>query len=331
MAPASLVDLFGETPQEAVNAVYRRNSIGADERAPTYHQDKDAQYVLPNDFQEHVRLEIQALHLSNMMEGHVLHAPIKHSGHQRMLDIGCGTGIITDLMSEKFPQSDCIGLDLSAVPSIREHEPNVSFFQGNAAKDAPSQWKSIHGKADLAKDTELFDYIFSRLLIAGMTDWPAFIRKENELVKPGGWVEIHDLAWDWYDKNDTIISNDWSWLYRLSMVCEEEKGMSFQCGKLAKKWMAEAGFVQIRQFEYRWPFCGNTEETAEMRAFGEYSTTAVPTMIHHMIQRTLDDGSGRGEVKEEVEAMRADMRWCLLPEEGKYQVFYVTIGRKAEE
>lgn len=264
------------------------------------------------------------------MEGHILHAPIKHGGNQRMLDIGCGTGIVTDLMSEKFPHAECLGLDLSAVPSIREHEPNVSFFQGNAATQAPSQWHPIQDIAHLTKDAELFDYIFSRLLICGMTEWPAFIKKEYELLKPGGWVEVHDVAWDWYNGNDSVISEDWSWLHRLSKTCEQNKGMSFQCGKLAKQWMEEAGFVQIRQFKYRWPFCGNTEVSPEMRAFGEYSTTAVPTMLHHMIQRTLDDGSESEENQQEIEAMRADMRWSLLPEAGKYQVFYVTIGKKPE-
>lgn len=61
MAPAALFDLHPpeiEPPHPAAyrrdsiiaNAMYRRNSVGADEREPTYHKDEKSEYVLPNEY-----------------------------------------------------------------------------------------------------------------------------------------------------------------------------------------------------------------------------------------------------------------------------------------
>ena len=62
----------------------------------------------------------------------------------------------------------------------------------------------------MPQDERLFDYVFSRLLILGMSDWQNFIRKKYLLLKPGGWAEVHDLAWDWYDPDGSVVSDDWS-------------------------------------------------------------------------------------------------------------------------
>lgn len=32
------------------NAMYRKNSVGVDERKPTYHKDQKSNYVLPNEY-----------------------------------------------------------------------------------------------------------------------------------------------------------------------------------------------------------------------------------------------------------------------------------------
>jgi trans-aconitate methyltransferase len=79
-------------------------------------------------FQEHTRLETQATFLSKMMNDKVLHAPIDPKTATQVLDIGCGTGIVTHLMFSAFPQASCTGLDLSAIPRLRPRPANLRFF-----------------------------------------------------------------------------------------------------------------------------------------------------------------------------------------------------------
>ncbi|KAF7186388.1 Secondary metabolism regulator LAE1 [Pseudocercospora fuligena] len=153
---------------------------------PTYHNNKDAAYVLPNDSQEHVRLEEQARHLSAIMGNQIIHAPLKTDiKDARMLDVGCGTGIVTDHLGTRFPHAEVYGLDLSAVPQLRTRPPNVTFLQGNIVTDNPSQWLSPGSTSPFrdGQDSSLFDLIFSRLLVCGLTNWPSYINKSFQLLK----------------------------------------------------------------------------------------------------------------------------------------------------
>jgi SAM-dependent methyltransferase len=259
-----------------------------------------------------------------MMSDKVLHAPVDNNA-TRILDIGCGTGIVTHLMSEAFPQATCIGLDLSVTPGLRPCPANVHFFQGNAATQKPTQWKANDGRSPLPQDEHLFDYVFSRLLILGMSDWPNFINKVFLLLKPGGWAEVHDLAWDWYDPDGSVVSDQWSWLRVVRGEFEDRKGMDLACGKKAKAWMQEAGFVHVQVHRYTYPFCGSSENTMEMRESGRFNAAAVPTVLETSIPRAM----GISDL-EANDAMRAEMLQALLPGKQRYQIFYVTVGRKPD-
>ncbi|KAF2214326.1 hypothetical protein CERZMDRAFT_37748 [Cercospora zeae-maydis SCOH1-5] len=225
------------------------NPANDKQRIPTYHDHDKAGYALPNDSAEHHRLDRQAGHLSAMMLGNVPHAPVQSGKSNRMLDVGCGTGAITNLIASFYPDAECIGLDLTPVPATRPHRANTQFFQGDFCSNPPSLWTPITGDSSLPKSPHLFDYIFSRLLIAGMTKWPEFITKLFSLLRPGGWAEVQDLDFHWYDENNTPISQDWKWLDKLVEVCEK-KEMDLRCGSKVHGWVNDAGFADVQTFEY---------------------------------------------------------------------------------
>lgn len=264
--------------------------------------------------------------LSKMMGDKVLHAPVDAINATRVLDIGCGTGIVTHLMSEAFPRATCVGLDLSETPGLRSCPANVRFFEGNAATQEPTQWTASDGGSPLPQDECLFDYVFSRLLILGMSGWQDFIRKEFLLLKPGGWAEVHDLAWDWYDPDGSVVSDQWSWLRMVREDFETSKGMDLACGKKAKAWMLEAGFVDVQVYRYTYPFCGSSESSVEMRKFGQFNAAAIPAVLETSIPRAMGISD-----PEANEAMRAEMLQTLLPGNRRYQIFYVTVGRKPDD
>lgn len=260
--------------------------------------------------------------LSKMMGNKVLHAPIDITA-TRVLDVGCGTGIVTHLMSDAYPQATCIGLDLSETPQLRPQATNVQFFKGNVTAERPKQWTTSDGKPGLPQDEGLFDYVFSRLLILGMSDWQNFLKTEYSLLKPGGWAEVHDLVWDWCDVDGAVVSDEWSWLRCIRQELEKSKDMDLSCGKKAENWMDEAGFVDVQVYKYTYPFCGSSESSVDMRKFGLFNATAVPAMLEDVIPRVM--GNACSELKV---SLRAEMRQTLLPGKERHQVFYVTIGRK---
>lgn len=250
-----------------------------------------------------------------MMNHKVLHAPIQNPS--LALDIGCGTGIITDLLGTTFPSAKVYGLDLSPVPQIHDHPPNVKFLQGNALTQKPHEWAPAGPEGG-------FDLIFSRLLVCGMSDWPAFFEAEFNLLRSGGWAEIHDVDWVWFNKSGENISDSWAW-WRKVREAGQDKGLDFECASHAASRMRAAGFVDVQVSKYRWPFGGQWEATPEMREMGDYSASAMPELTWHMIERLM---KGKGAGDEEIGKIRGQMIKDFAPEEGKHWDFYVTIGRK---
>jgi SAM-dependent methyltransferase len=315
--------------------------------APTYHTDKQAQYVLPNGSTEHLRLETQARHLSNIMNGQVIHAPVANPA--RILDVGCGTGVVTTYLAHQCPSASVYGVDLSPVPQLPgvSRPENVRFLQGNILTEKPGTWRVAYGKQALAvqdslPEVEAFDLTYSRLLLCGISDWPKYIRTCYGLLRPAtGWTEVHDLDWIWYrsdpetGKGEEVISDSWEWLQKLKSV-SESRGLDFTCGSRTAGWMREAGFVDIETEVYRWPWGAEAgkrhaqaigEATKKWQEFGEYVSENIISMFWHLIPRTMEGVVGQ----EEIEGMREGMVRDFRAMEGTgrdYWKFYVTWGRK---
>ncbi|KAF2767849.1 S-adenosyl-L-methionine-dependent methyltransferase [Teratosphaeria nubilosa] len=298
---------------------------------PTYHTDKRAQYILPNSAIEQNRLEVQARHLSNIMGGELVHAPLDPSSIQRALDIGCGTGIVTNYLARQYPSAQAIGLDLSPVPNRHDREGNVRFLQGNILTQQPSEWKSSAATPETLPNEAAFDLTFSRLLLAGISDWPLYIQNCFKLLRPGGWTEIQDIDWAYYrlaeysasGKEEEIPDTN-GWFFQKLKPVLTAKGIDFNSGSKAAGWMRDAGFQDIQVHTYRWPFGGSWESNPAYKAFGEYNASDMPALFHHLISRTMEGVAS----EEEIERIRSDMRKDMRDEPGRVWKYYVTVGRK---
>jgi trans-aconitate methyltransferase len=110
---------------------------------------------------------------------------------KRILDVGCGTGIMTVSLAHKFPSAAIFGIDLSPAPLLHTKPHNVTFILGNI-RDliSPKQDKETN-KTKFTPGS--VDCIYSRLLICGMTNWPTYIADVFSLLRPGGYAELHDF------------------------------------------------------------------------------------------------------------------------------------------
>ena len=111
------------------------------------------------------------------MNHQVIHAAVQPDA-SRILDVGCGTGAVTIPLGKQFPNAKVYGLDFSPVPNLHERPPNVRFLQGNVM-EAFSETEGGETLARLLNDSEhdtqldgKFDFIFNRLLLCGMDNWP---------------------------------------------------------------------------------------------------------------------------------------------------------------
>lgn len=91
-----------------------------------------------------------------------------------ILDVGCGSGMSTWCLRQRFPYAKIKGVDLSAsmLESAKKLQINADFFQKDCSKDLASMG--------------MFDLVFSNAFIQWLEDQEAFIRDIRSNLNVGG-------------------------------------------------------------------------------------------------------------------------------------------------
>lgn len=297
----------------------------------SFHQDSEAPYMLPNDSAEHVRLERQGRVLSAIMNHKIPHAPLDPNKTQRLLDIGCGTGYVTKTLADRFPNAQVYGVDLTPVPQIREYPPNVRFLQGNIVTQSPAEWKPLDGDATLTEHENVFDLCFERLCVNTVPDAPGFLKREYHLLKPGGWIEMHEIGRPTVLRDGSKATGI-DVLEGMESTYTEKTGAVMRPGDVAADWMRDVGFVNVQAHEYLWPI-DIAGASAELRAelsditdgtLAQDQLDVVTSIIARMNMKGLLDDEAAGVMVENAK------EFYLSADVQKYYRFIVTIGQKPE-
>ena len=176
------------------------------------------------------------------MFGNVFHAPLDKP--RRILDIGCGTGRNTVKLSLKYPDAQVIGVDLLAVAPIHPRPDKVEYIQGD--------FRELVKSGDSRFQAGTFDYVYFRLLVLGMTDWPGFIGEVIRLLAPSGWVEGHEMEIVVRDASGDEVTG------ALTMKAFEQltslKSFDVLVGRHLPRLMEAVGLKDIRERTYKFPF-----------------------------------------------------------------------------
>ena len=257
------------------------------------------------------------------MNGRIVHAPVHKP--TIVLDIGCGTGIVTRYFgSTQFPDAAHIyGIDLCQVPAPPPGETsasNVAFIRGNFRTLSGTDPRLSFGSAE---------YVYSRMLECGMTDWPGYVSEVFKMLKPGVWVEMGDYIEDVFfsDQRTVKPQSDWEWL-RAIRAGGQRQGLDLDAGRNQANYMESAGFVDVQRWEYKVPFWREAEEKLlGSEKMTEHVIGDKWGFYWHVIPKLLE---GMEYGKGDIDRLRREMVSDLAEEEGKYQIFCVTIGRKPD-
>lgn len=118
----------------------------------------------------------------------------------RIVEIGCGHGLIANYLAMTSAQRNVIGIDIDArriaiAQATIAGRPNIAFRLGRF-------------EAQAAADLDMV-ILFGVLCLIPMTEWATLFRAIWQSLKPGGSVLLHDIR-----KND-------SWLFRLHSFKEK--------------------------------------------------------------------------------------------------------------
>ncbi|RYC96789.1 hypothetical protein BFJ63_vAg646 [Fusarium oxysporum f. sp. narcissi] len=168
------------------------------------------------------------------------------------------TASILEDFADAYPSAQVIGSDLS--PTQPEWvPPNVHFEIADATLTWP--WKDNY-----------FDFIHIRYLFGSVQDWPALFQEAYRCCAPGGWVQSCEADIHFYSDDGTTDSEPalqkWADLYERGGA---ETGRTFflQQEALQERSITEAGFTDVRIFDYKLPVGGWTNNR-KLSELGEY-------------------------------------------------------------
>ncbi len=104
---------------------------------------------------------------------------IDFNNPQKIIDVGCGPGNSTQVLSERFPNAEILGIDNSEnmIASAKSAYPNLNFLLCDAGKD-------------LASINQKFDIVFSNACIQWIPDHRKLLKNMMDLLNENGVLAI---------------------------------------------------------------------------------------------------------------------------------------------
>ena len=172
-----------------------------------------------------------------------------------VLDVGCGTGSWALAIAERYFPTQVIATDLTP-PDILT-TPNLTFMESNAEDD----WVFARP----------FHLIHGRMLTSGIHNWPRFLQQCFTNLEPGGWLELLDICHPFKAEilcesvQDGPLASDF---LRWGHIAEKSwalNGLDYRATTKHVARLAEIGFVDIQEAEYRWPLGTWSQDDIEKR------------------------------------------------------------------
>lgn len=123
--------------------------------------------------------EFRPLHQINPLRLEWIHGLCNLQG-KRVLDVGCGGGILADSMARKG--ADVLGIDLAA-KALR-----VAQLHALEAQTTNVQYREVSVEALAKEQPASFDSVTCMEMLEHVPNPASVVRACSELVKPGGWV-----------------------------------------------------------------------------------------------------------------------------------------------
>ncbi|GJN72255.1 hypothetical protein PLICBS_006327 [Purpureocillium lilacinum] len=118
--------------------------------------------------------------------------------------------------------------------------PNVTFY----IDDLEDTW-TFHDK---------FDFIYSRMLTASISDWPKFLQQSYDNLNPGGWIELLDVHLQ-LQSDDKTIPTDCAMAQWGDLMLEAAAKLNRPLDSMTfyRQQLADIGFTNVTEHVFKWP------------------------------------------------------------------------------
>ncbi len=151
---------------------------------------------------------------------------------QRILDIGCGTGEITQRLAGLYPQAALTGVDLeeSHLERARQKCPRATFRKGDALA--------------LPFEARSFDLAVCRHLTQAVPDARQVLKEMHRVLEPGGRLHLlsedYGMLWCW----PTSLDSDGFW-QRIPHLYGDARNCDLYVGRKTYTYLYDLGFRDI--------------------------------------------------------------------------------------
>ncbi|OAF63049.1 hypothetical protein VC83_00142 [Pseudogymnoascus destructans] len=272
------------------------------------------EYGLPMDDTELNRLDMSHAKYYGLIEKKRFLAPIGDSP-QKILDLGCGTGIWCIDVADEYPSAEVIGVDIA--PTQPEWVPPNCRFELDDMEE-PWMWSK-----------NSFDLIFLRDLIYCIRDWPKLIDQCYTHVKPGGWVEFQGITALLGSDDNTVPPGGALEQFTSNLITSSRMfGTPIDDPIRWKGWFEERGFVDITLKIFKLPINTWPKDT-RMKVLGAWEMENLLSGMEVMTMRVFVKALGWTE--EEVLVFLVNVR-KEVKDRGIHAwfPFYVITARRPE-
>lgn len=183
-------------------------------------------------------------------------------GCTKLLEIGCGTGILTEKMVQQTPIKELYLNDIVRESEVVVTDKLVSVPANNYLKPSSGHAPDIHflhGDAEIISFPPLLDAVVSTSTIQWFNDLPAFFIKAYQSLKPGGWfcastfgpnnlLEINQLTGIGLSYPDAHTLSKWlECRFTKVQMNEHELILAFDSPKEVLKHLKHTGVTGIKE------------------------------------------------------------------------------------
>ena len=227
-------------------------------------------------------------------------APLSKSSNLRVADVGCGTGIWAIAFATEHPDSHVLGVDVT-LPQPKSAPQNCSF----AVADAESDWSFA---------TEPFDLIYGRMLVNGIRDWPGFMERCLKHLKPGGWLELSDVAHRFFAEDgcgeaDSPMLRWWRVVFQ---GISRKNGVDIDDTYRHAQRMRNTGFADVRERVFKWPVGSARAGSPEEKAIGDLQYQSLQEVVTGVTRTAVQHGELRGMTAQQAEALSDEAKRDIL-------------------
>ena len=239
-----------------------------------------------------------------------------NSSPAQVLDLGCGTGIWASQFAIENPNSKVLGVDINPPlvddARINIRPPDCSFV----VADIEQGWDFSSSK---------IDYIYMRMIMLAIKDWPALLKKAFIHMNPGGQIEIFDGLMDIKaDDGSTPDNSAAIFWFQLSKEYLAKHNIAWDLSAGIPQKLTDAGFEIVEDNTYKMRLYPDSQDPESDRAWvGAQYRNDIADIVHGMTKRMRVDLASRLS-SEEWDTLESNARREIL-EESEQRGFHTTL------